>query len=37
MLSQKILILEKHGLVSRELEQPGWVMDGEQLSNGNVL
>ena len=37
MLSQKILILEKDGLPSWELEQPGWVMDGEQLSNGNVL
>ncbi|MDO8540044.1 MAG: hypothetical protein Q7S40_06335 [Opitutaceae bacterium] len=37
MLSEKILILEKDGSASWELEQPGWVMDGEQLANGNVL
>jgi hypothetical protein len=37
MLSQKILIQEKDGTISWELDQPGWVMDGEQLPNGNIL
>lgn len=37
MLTQKILILERDGSASWEFDQPGWVMDGEQLPNGNVL
>jgi hypothetical protein len=36
-LSQKLLIYEKDDSVSWEYLQPGWVYDGEQLSNGNVL
>jgi len=37
MISQKILILEKDGSASWEMDQPGWVMDGERLANGNIL
>ena len=37
MLSAKILIVERDGHPSWELDQPGWVMDGEQLANGNIL
>lgn len=37
MLTEKILILEKDGSPSWELVQPGWVMDGERLPNGNIL
>jgi hypothetical protein len=36
-ISQKLLIIEKDGAVSWEYAQPGWVYDGERLSNGNVL
>lgn len=36
-VSQKLLIFEKDGSVSWEYPQPGFVMDGERLPNGNVL
>jgi len=37
LLSQKLLILEKDGTVSWEYPEPGFVMDGERLVNGNLL
>ena len=37
MVSQKILIIETNGAASWEHPQPGWVMDGERLTNGNIL
>ena len=37
MITQKVLILEKDGASSWEFDQPGWVMDGERLPNGNIL
>ena len=37
LITQKILVLEKDGSASWDYDQPGWVMDGEQLPNGNVL
>lgn len=37
MLSKQVLILEKDGKPSWAFPEPGMVMDGEQLPNGNVL
>ncbi len=37
MVSQSVLILEKDTSVSWQYPQPGWVMDGERLPNGNVV
>jgi hypothetical protein len=37
LLSQKLLILEKDGRVSWEYPEPGFVMDGQRLANGNLV
>jgi hypothetical protein len=37
LLSQKLAILEKDGRVSWEYPEPGFVMDGQRLANGNLL
>jgi hypothetical protein len=37
LLSQKLLVLEKDGTVSWEYPEPGFVMDGQRLANGNLL
>ena len=37
LLNQRIIILEKDGTVSWEYPEPGFVMDGQRLPNGNLL
>jgi len=37
LLSQRLIILEKDGTVSWEYPEAGFVMDGQRLTNGNLL